>query len=579
MTRAGSIRLEVHDDCVAGLPSRCQLSATLSSGSGVRFHRACRQSGGCEIRRRGLVGATVAIPVALVGVLLGPAWNSRAGTGFAPTVNYPVTETRPSAGWGGELDGSYTYPDFAFADAAGGRVGVIVQMLWPWDTSAVYFPVGNNPRSIAGGDFSGDGHDDLATANAGSNNVSVLINGGPNGLGKSFAPAVNYAVGTNPVFVVAGDILSTNPGAHIPIDFNHDGKRDIVAVNRASNSVSVLLGNGNGTFQGAHSYASGTDPVAAAANDLNGDGATDLVVANNSADSYTVLLANGGGGFNAGASHALSAGSHPTVVGLADLNGDGKVDLVIANGGSGNVSVLMGSGNGTFGAATNYATGPGPNSIALRDVDGNYPSYDFDIVVTNAGANTVSVLLGNGDGAYRPAVNYATGANPSSVTTFNDSGAWDLAVTDYDGKDVSIFQKVSGSSSYGAAVKQIFGADPSGGLPSDLNNDGKPDMAGGNNGAAKLLGFVGNGNGSFATARDFSTGAGTAPQMLVAGDFNGDGKPDLATVDRDQNDSTDSVSVLMGKGDGTFGPPALYRVGPNHNVRYYPVWVAGGDFN
>src|SRR2546430_4035489 len=229
MTRAGSIRLEVHDDCVAGLPSRCQLSATLSSGSGVRFHRACRQSGGCEIRRRGLVGATVAIPVALVGVLLGPAWNSRAGTGFAPAVNYPVTETRPSAGWGGELDGSYTYPDFAFADAAGGRIGVIVQMLWPWDTSAVYFPVGNNPRSIAGGDFSGDGHDDLATANAGSNNVSVLINGGPNGLGKSFAPAVNYAVGTNPVFVVAGDGPSTHPGGPIPNHFNPAGKRDISA--------------------------------------------------------------------------------------------------------------------------------------------------------------------------------------------------------------------------------------------------------------------------------------------------------------------------------------------------------------
>src|SRR5437763_16541845 len=122
MTRAGSIRLEVHDDCVAGLPSRCQLSATLSSGSGVRFHRACRQSGRCEIRRRGFVGATVAITVALVGVLLGPAWNSRASTGFAPAVSYPVTETRPPAGWGRALDGSYPHPDFGFADAASGRL-------------------------------------------------------------------------------------------------------------------------------------------------------------------------------------------------------------------------------------------------------------------------------------------------------------------------------------------------------------------------------------------------------------------------------------------------------------------------
>src|SRR2546421_13090641 len=124
-------------------------------------------------------------------------------------------------------------------------------MLWPWATSAVYFPVGNNPRSIAGGDFSGDGHDDLATANAGSNNVSVLINGGPNGLGKSFAPAVNYAVGTNPVFVAAGDIPGTQPGAPIPIAFYHDGKRDIAAGNRASKSVSVLLCNGKRTLPGA----------------------------------------------------------------------------------------------------------------------------------------------------------------------------------------------------------------------------------------------------------------------------------------------------------------------------------------
>src|SRR2546429_9494609 len=115
MTRAGSIRLEVQDDCVAGLPSRCQLSATLSSGSGVRFHRACRQSGGCEIRRRGLVGATVAIPVALVGVLLGPAWNSRAGAGFAPAGNYPVTEARPSAGRGRARGGGHTNPAVGLA--------------------------------------------------------------------------------------------------------------------------------------------------------------------------------------------------------------------------------------------------------------------------------------------------------------------------------------------------------------------------------------------------------------------------------------------------------------------------------
>src|SRR5205823_14005633 len=143
-------------------------------------------------------------------------------------------------------------------------------------------------------------------------------------------------------------------------------------------------------------------------------------------------------------------------------------------------------------------------------------------------------------------------------------------------KDVSILQKVSGSSSYSAAVKQIFGADPSGVVLSDLNNDGKSDLAVSNIGADSVSVLLGNGNGSFGAARDFSTGAGTAPWMLVAGDFNQDGKLDLATVDRDQKDK---VSVLIGNGDGTFGGPALYPVSADTNILYYPVWVALGAFN
>src|SRR5579864_595324 len=241
-------------------------------------------------RRLAFVAGLVAVLGAVVGgSALFRSINTQADSGFAPTTNYPVTQTRPTAGWAGDLSGS-GYPDFAFTDADGSRVGVINQMTWPWDNSATYYPVGTDPRSIAAGDFYGDGHRDLATANNGANSVSVLLNGWNQGWGKAFHAAVNYAVGTDPVFVVAGDTYAVNPTYRTvvatAIAFNKDGKRDIATVNRGSNSVSILLGNGDGTFQPAHSYAAGTDPLAAAALDVNGDGVDDLVVADDSADSY-----------------------------------------------------------------------------------------------------------------------------------------------------------------------------------------------------------------------------------------------------------------------------------------------------
>ena len=153
--------------------------------------------------------------------------------------------------------------------------------------------------------------------------------------------------------------------------------------------MSVLLGNGDGTFQANQDFATGQQPVSVAIGDLNGDGRLDIVTANTSASSASVLLGNGDGTFQANEDYAT--GFAPFSVAISDLNGDGKPDIVTANRIASSVSVLLGNGDGTFQANQDYATGSAPRSVAIGDLNGDgWP----DLVTANNHGDTVSVLLG-----------------------------------------------------------------------------------------------------------------------------------------------------------------------------------------
>src|SRR5216684_1815090 len=240
------------------------------------------------------------------------------------------------------------------------------------------FTAGYDPIFVAVGDFNGDGVPDLVVANEGSNNVSVLLG---NGQG-AFQAAQNFAAGTNPQSVAVGD-------------FNGDGKLDLAVANEGSGDVSVLLGNGDGTFQTAVAIATGTNPQSVAVGDFNGDGNLDLAVANGgdfssgAGSNVTVLLGNGDGTFQT--ARAFAVDDIPQSVAVGDFNGDGKLDLAVANLRSGDVSVLLGNGDGTFQGAVNYAAA-GASSIAVGDFNGD---GKLDLAVASG---SVSVLLGNGDG-------------------------------------------------------------------------------------------------------------------------------------------------------------------------------------
>ncbi len=309
-----------------------------------------------------------------------------------------------------------THGSLEVATAALGA-GTLVQAF----VAEVPIPTGTNPQSVAVGDFNGDGIPDLAVANFSSATVSVVLR---NADGSVRAPAI-YETGGGPQSVTVDDV-------------NGDGFLDLVVTNATDGTVGVLLGNGDGTFNPQVAYATGGTPTFVAVGDFNGDGVPDLAVANEgqgSGETVSVLLGNGDGTF--GTQVTYGTGNEPNSVAVGDFNGDGFLDLAIANIGSNTVSVLLGKGDGTFQAQITYPTGNQPFSVTAGDFRG---TGVLDLAVANNVDNTVSVLTGNGDGTFNPQVAYNVGTNPRTVVTgdLNGDGIPDLATSDSNSNTVSV---------------------------------------------------------------------------------------------------------------------------------------------
>jgi hypothetical protein len=472
-----------------------------------------------------------------VSVLLG----NGDGT-FQTAVSY-AAGTNPDSVAVADVNGD-GIPDLAVADhgdPSGNGVGVSV-LLGKGDGSfaaARTFDAGYRLESVAVGDFNGDGTPDLAVAD-GFGQMSVLLGNGDG----SFQNAPTYAAGTGPESVAVGD-------------FNGDGIPDLAVADNGidpNGTVSVLLGNGDGTFQTAVSYAAGTEPRSVVVGDFNGDGIPDLAVVDagdpqGNGAGVSVLLGNGDGTFQAPLN--FSAGNLPLSVAVGDFNGDGIQDLAVANGGfSGTtVSVLLGNGDGTFQTAVSYAAGVGPASVAVGDFNRD---GILDLAVANDEGNDVSVLLGNGDGTFQPAVNYAAGHSPTSVAVadLTGNGILDLVVADYGTNSGAVSVLLgNGDGSFQPAVNYAAGVGPASVAVGDFNRDGIPDLAVANSEGNDVSVLLGNGDGSFQTS-PVGYIAGSVPFSVAIGDFNGDGSPDLAVANYDSND----VSILLN--DGNWGGPS-----------------------
>jgi hypothetical protein len=263
-------------------------------------------------------------------------------------------------------------------------------------------------------------------------------------------------------------------------------------------------------------------------------------------------------------SHFASA-IQPSSIVVGDFNGDGKLDLAVAHSGNNTASISLGNGDGTFLAAVDYALGNSPFSVAIGDFNGD---GKLDLVTANEnGSGSVSVLLGNGDGTFQPVVTYSAGTAPGFVAVgdFNADGKLDLVTANYGSNNLSILLG-NGDGTFQPALNFAAGTQPGSVAVGDFNGDGKLDLAV-TQSTASVVVLLGNGDGTFQAPVNYPAGAN--PFSVATGDFNGDGRLDLAVADFGSR----AVNILMGNGDGTFQPLRANPAGTE------PRSMTLGDFN
>jgi len=425
-----------------------------------------------------------------------------SGTGFASsaTVNWngkPLATTFVNAS---HL--AATVPATLVANAGTATVTVVNPGPGGGASNFVYFPVGTAgtlmgfasaaiaqqtlyyPFGLVAGDFNEDGKADLAFSLIAKVNVFVGKGDG------TFAPAAGSPV---PIPSPPYDDFPSPYGGPLAVgDFNHSGHLGL-AVGEVNNEAAViLLGDGSGAFQASTAaFANGQGMPASAIGvaDFNADGNLDLALVNQISGVSPVVLGYGAGAFNQ--SGTLYQSGFANGVAIGDFNGDGKLDAVMTNGVSpalpnSALTVSLGNGDGTFTASNNspIILGSGLNGIVAADFNGD---GKLDLAVTDSGNNTVIVLLGNGDGTFGAPTTVPVGSNPGPI------------------------------------------------VAADFNNDGKLDLAVANMGDGTVTLLLGNGDGTFTPAAGSPYHVGGEPYQMVVGDFNGDGKLDLAVADIKNN--------------------------------------------
>lgn len=325
---------------------------------------------------------------------------------------------------------------------------------------------------------------------------------------------------------------------HIAADLNADGRPDLAGA--GANAVSVMLGNGDGTFRPKTDFPIGMQTQAVAAGDFNADGKMDLVVTLNTAQfSLALLTGTGTGTFNAPILFPNTSGFDSPAIAATDLNGDGRLDLVVMHTiacftapcrAARSITILLGNGNGTFQTPSEIDVGTGPNTMAVVDLNRD----GIKDVAIGGGNTEFSVLLGVGNGTFvrQPLVTLVAGGDLFAACN-------DIAV-------------------------------------GDLNRDGIPDAVvplGNGRGNAIL---IGNGNGTFQVASRIQIDETFAPLHVAVADYNRDGFLDIA---RTMGDGTNGLlQILRGNGNGTFQAPNRYLIPPPVSSRG-GIMILAGDWN
>jgi hypothetical protein len=303
-------------------------------------------------------------------------------------------------------------------------------------------------------------------------------------------------------------------------------------------------------------------PFAVSAGDFNRDGSVDVASANNFSGDVTVLLGDGNG--NLRFAQRVVADQQPTSIRTGDLNGDGSLDLVVANEAANTISVILGNGDGSFQPASNVALGPpgsdarSPESVVLADFNDD---HQLDIATANLLGDTVSILLGRGDGTFQaPALLRVTGGPIDIVAAeLTGDGIVDLAVALSEENAVVVLRGGGNGSFQVLPERSSVGVSPSALIAADFDRDSRPDVAVAGQADDVISVLLGRGDGTFAVARNYDVGA--SPGSLATGNVDGDAFLDLVSADSfGSSEFSSSVSVLAGRSGGDFERAKSFEV-------------------
>jgi hypothetical protein len=516
-----------------------------------------------DFRHNGHLDVAIA-GVQNVVVLLG----NGDGTFQSPVYYFTGPDSSIAAG---DFRGNGTL-DLVVTNRSAGLVGVLQGHGDGTFENVRFFAAGRDPDGVAVGDFNEDGRDDIVVTNTLANQVSVLSSNGDG----TFQSPVPYAVGTNPTAVAVGNFTSSG---HRDLVVTDTGGRD-----GSGAGLSVLLGNGDGTFQAAGMINLGVVPVAVAVADSSGDGVQDLAVADEGHSSSGVLLGDasvrvllGHGDGTFGPPAAYFGGAFGTSLAVGDFHRRGIPDIAVGNGG-GTLNLLTGNGDGTFVSATSYASDLSPFAVAVGDFNGD---GFLDIVTSNSGTGSLSLLFGNGDGTFQPPVviHLHGSVGPVTVADLRHNGILDLVVVDSLGIEVLLG---NGDGTFQDPVTYLGGGSfPPFVTVADLNRDGFPDLVSLSRTGVSVL--LNNGDGTFRAPQTYPLGDETLSALAV-GDFHHTGILDLVVTGFQQECDPKSgcvltrsdINLFRGNGDGTFQSPVRQDV---TRLGYPPAFLPVGDFN
>jgi VCBS repeat protein/IPT/TIG domain-containing protein/FG-GAP repeat protein len=504
----------------------------------------------------------------------------------------------------GDLDGDGRV-DIAASDPNGGRVAVLRGNGNGTFNEPIFYTVGNRPSPVLIADVDGNKTPDLVVGNLASNDIAVLLNRGPRLL---FDSPMRFVTGIAPEALASGDL-------------NHDGRADIVAINRDANSLVLLPGAINGSFGSSETYAVGNgpvsiivgdfendgvqraavlaryggsldllsvgeggrleltaryntagDPISLAAADLNGDGKTDFAFVDPRLAELSVVLSKPAGRERVD----FSASRNAAIVLIADLTSDRVQDVFLINdfGYDTDAMIIAGRGDGDFDAPRRYGLPPEPFSLAAADFNGDGKT---DLVAASRGdsasAGVVTLFHGTAQGTLVMQGQYIAGRTPIAVVTsdFNHDGKADFAVANEAASEVYVFLQIE-HGIFSRSERHSVGRSPWSLAAGDLNGDGSIDLATANRGDGTVTVLLSDGRGGFQKAADISV----AKDVIAVntGDFDGDGDVDIAALTYNPG----SLAVLLNEGNGRFGTPVFYSTG----VEIYEniaMFISVGDLN